>query len=195
MDLHHLSPKTRRLFLSDCVDANLMAVLNTDDEVTDITPLTGVGGCKKRLEKYFLDEYPLYIRRHTFQVCVQKPGESFKTWWTQKKSKARDCDLGGVTRAQIMELELIRGVCYPKLQKRLLQEKDREIDNLVGIADRWQQAFEMGSVLDNGPRLELDSNVVNVRKMAPSAYKTRNSSKWSGERGSEGQERRQGQDR
>ena len=94
-----------------------------------------------------------------------------------------------------MELELIRGVCYPKLQKRLLQEKDREIDNLVGIADRCQQAFDMGSVLDNGPRLELDSDVVDVRKMAPSAYKNRNSSKWSGERGSEGQqERPQGQD-
>ena len=113
MDLHHLSPKTRRLFFSDCVDADLMAVLKTDDQVTDTTPLTGVGGCTKQLEKYFLDEYPLYIHRHTFQVCVQTPGESFKTWWTRKKSRARDCDLGGVTRNQIMELELIREVYDP----------------------------------------------------------------------------------
>jgi hypothetical protein len=50
---------------------------------------------------------------------MKTPGESFKTWWTRKKSKARDCDLDGVTRAQIMELELIRGVCDPKLRERL----------------------------------------------------------------------------
>jgi hypothetical protein len=56
----------------------------------------------------------------------------------------------------------------------------------------------MESVLDNV--LELDNDVVDARIMVPSAYKNRNSSKWSGERGGkrglEGQqERPQGHDR
>ena len=53
-----------------------------------------------------------------------------------------------VTSDQIMELELIRGVCDPKLRERLLQEKDRELANLVGIADRWQTACDMGKFFD-----------------------------------------------
>ena len=169
----------------------LIAVLKTDKQVTDATPLTGVGGCTKRLEGYFLDKYPLYICRHRFQACIQTPGESFKHWWIRKKSKARDCNLDGVTRAQIMELELIRGVCDPKLREWLLQEKDRDIANLVGIVDRWQQMSDMGSVLDNVQRsLELDNDVVDARKMALSAYKNRNSTKRNGERGLEGQQER-----
>ena len=74
----------------------------------------------------------------------------------------------------MMELELIRRVSDPKLQERLLQEKDRTIANLVGIAGRWQTASDIQSV--------LDKDDAHARKAAASNYKARQAAKWQQER-------------
>ena len=75
-----------------------------------------------KLKKYFLDNYPLMVRRHHFTECVQAPGELFKAWWDKKKSKAVECALEEMRRDDVMMLELVRGVSDTLLQKKLLQE-------------------------------------------------------------------------
>jgi hypothetical protein len=55
--------------------------------------------------------------------------------------------LDRVTEDEILVLELIRGVSDPKLQERFLQERDPTVSSLVYIAEQWQVAAGLQSVL------------------------------------------------
>ena len=83
---------------------------------------------------YFVEGYPLINRRCDFTVCKQAPGESFRTWWERKKAMAVECDLGAMTGNDWLRVELVRGVNDTRLQKRLLQEQQATLLQMVLIA-------------------------------------------------------------
>ena len=65
---------------------------------------------------------------------------TFKAWWEKKRSKAVECDLKAIKEDDWLVLELIRGVSDTMLQKRLLQEHQASLAQLVLIAEQWQAA-------------------------------------------------------
>ena len=161
-DLRHL--------LESCLDASLGSKLEMDDTVSDMTKVQGEDGCLAKLKNYFLDDYPLMMRRHQFQECVQAPGESFKTWWDRTKAKAMECALETMSKDDMLMLQLIRGMIDSMLRKRLLQEKDPTMAKLVGIAEQWQVADNMQAVLG----FDGDSYV----RKASSEYRNQKNEKW-----------------
>jgi hypothetical protein len=91
-------------------------------------------------EGYFVDDYPLLNRRRDFTMCKQAQGESFKTWWERKKAMAVECDLGAMKGNAWLRMELVRGVNDTRLQKRLLQEHQATLPQMILIAKQWQAA-------------------------------------------------------
>jgi hypothetical protein len=87
---------------------------------------------------YFVEDYPLINRHCDFTVCKQAPGESFRTWWERKKAMAVECDLGAMTGNDWLRVELVRGENDTRLQKRLLQEQQAMLPQMVLIAKQWQ---------------------------------------------------------
>ena len=51
---------------------------------------------------------------------------------------AVECDLGAMTGNDWLRVELVRGVNDTRLQKRLLQEQQATLPQMVLIARRWQ---------------------------------------------------------
>ena len=134
------SVSSLRDLLESSLDAGLVSKLQTDETVTADTTVRGPAGVLAKLKGYFVDDYPLINRRHDFTVCKQARGELFKTWWEKKRSKAVECDLKAMQENNWLVLELVRGVSDTMLQKRLLQELQATLPQLVLIAEQWQAA-------------------------------------------------------
>ena len=133
-------PERLRNLLESCLEASMIFKLHTDEAVGEDTSVQGPNGLLEVLEKYFVDDYPLINRRHAFSTCKQAQGELFRTWWETKLRKAKECDLEKMRSNDWLALELIRGVSDAMLQKKLLQEQDPTLQQLVRIAEQWQAA-------------------------------------------------------
>ena len=124
--------------------AGLTSKLETDKTVTLETTVQGEDGMLQKLKKYFLDDYPLMMRRHQFTECTQAQGELFKTWWDRVNAKAVECALSQMTEDDMMMLQMIRGVSDSLLQKKLLQEEKPACTNRRSMASSGQRADRFG---------------------------------------------------
>lgn len=61
-------------------------------------------------------------------------------WCERKMRKGQECTLKTMTPDDWLQLELLRGVNDPMLQKRLLQERSPTLNDLISIATQWQSA-------------------------------------------------------
>ena len=138
------SKKDIRHLLESCLDTGLTSKLETDKTVTPETTVQGEDGMLKKLKKYFLDDYPLMMRRHQFTECTQAQGELFKTWWDRVKAKAVECALSKMTEDDMMMLQMIQGVSDSLLQKKLLQEEKPACTNRRSMASSGQRADRFG---------------------------------------------------
>ena len=120
------------------LDAGLISKLETDETINVDSPVRGATGILSKLKQYFLNDYPLMVRRHNFTECKQAQGEMFKVWWDKRKAKAVECALETMNRDDVMMLELVRGVSDTMLQKKLLMEQQPKLSVLVRIAEQWQ---------------------------------------------------------
>ena len=89
-------------------------------------------------------------------------------WWVRKKAAARECELEKITKDDVMLLELIRGVCDPKLKEEFLKQREPDLTQLVQIAERWQTASHVAK--------KMGLNTVNVQKA--SNYKAGKNEQW-----------------
>ena len=55
-------------------------------------------------------------------------------------TKAQEAMIVAMTAENWLELELIQGINDPNLQKRILQECNPKLQDMVSIATRWQSA-------------------------------------------------------
>ena len=55
-------------------------------------------------------------------------------------TKAQEAMIVAMTAENWLELELIQGISDPNLRKRILQECDPKLQDMVCIAKRWQSA-------------------------------------------------------
>ena len=91
-----------------------------------------------KLRSYYSNNYPIIARRHAFIACKQEQGEPFMSWWERKMRKAQECMI--MTIHNWLELELIRGISDQNLQRRLLQEKDPMLKDMISLATQWRSA-------------------------------------------------------
>jgi hypothetical protein len=138
--IRNKTPERLINLLESCLEASMVSKLHTDEAVRVGTSIQGPNGLLEILGKYFVDDYPLINRRHAFSTCKQARGELFKTWWETKLRKAKECDLEKMRGNDWLALELIRGVSDAMLQKKLLQEQEPTLQQLVRIAEQWQAA-------------------------------------------------------
>ena len=61
-------------------------------------------------------------------------------WWEEKMRKAQECMIMTMTIHNWLELELLHGINDQNLQRRLLQEKDPTLKDMISIATQWQSA-------------------------------------------------------
>jgi hypothetical protein len=71
------------------------------------------------------------------------------TWWEKKMRKAQECTI--MTIDNWLELELIRGISDQNLQRRLLQEKDPSLKDMISLATQWQSVEDAMAqfIIDN----------------------------------------------
>ena len=60
------------------------------------------------------------------------------TWWERKMTKAQEGMIMTMTAENWLELELVRGLSGQSLQKRILQERNPTLREMVSIATLWQ---------------------------------------------------------
>jgi hypothetical protein len=135
--LNNKDPVTKRVLLENFLDERLLSKLQIDDSITMDTPVLGHGGIVDKLRSYYIDDCPLICRRHAFIACQQEYGEPFLTWWERKMIKAQEGMIDSMTTDNWLELELIRGVNDQNLQKRILQEHNPMLRDMVSIATLW----------------------------------------------------------
>merc|ERR1711940_210822 len=121
------------------LDDRLRSKLQTDTTITTNTPVLGSDGIINKLRSYYNDS-PIIYRRHAFTACKQEDGEPFLTWWERKMKKAQEAMIAAMTTENWLELELIQGINDPNLRKRILQECNPKLQDMVCIAKRWQSA-------------------------------------------------------
>ena len=65
--------------------------------------------------------------------------------------KAQECMIMTMRIDNWLELELIRGISDQNLQRRLLQEKDPTLKNMISLATQWQSAEDAVAqfIIDN----------------------------------------------
>ena len=131
---------TRRVLLENFLDDRMLSRIKSDISVDEDTPIRGANGLLVKLESYYFDDQPMIIHRHNFTSCKQDRGEKFVTWWEQKLQRGQECSLDTMKSKDWLQQELFRGVSDPTLQKRLLQERDPKLEDLVKIATLWQGA-------------------------------------------------------
>jgi hypothetical protein len=153
--IRNKTPAQLRSLLENSLEAGMVSKLLTDDAVNDDTPIQGTGGLLDILGKYFVDEYPLINCRHAFSTCKQAWGKLFTTWWDTKLRKAKECNLETMRRDNWLALELIRGVSDATLQKKLLQEQELSLQQLVRIAEQWQAAAHWDFLCSDRSNLNL----------------------------------------
>ena len=137
LDTKH--PTMRRAILENFLDDRLISKLQTDTTITTDTPILGSDGIINKLRSYYNDN-PIFYRRHAFTACKQETGEPFLTWWERKMKKAQEAMIAAMTTENWLELELIQGINDPNLRKRILQECNPKLQDMVCIAKRWQSA-------------------------------------------------------
>ena len=132
-------PITKRVLLENFIDERLRSKLRADTTITTNTPVLGTNGIIDRLRSYY-NKSPIICRRHAFTTCKQVHGEPFLTWWERKMTKAQEAMIVAMTTENWLELELIQGISDPNLRKRILQECNPRLQDMIGIATRWQSA-------------------------------------------------------
>ena len=163
-----LEVKVQRQLLFNSIEAAMASALQTDETITQDTPIIGDESCLKKLKAYFMEKNPLFLRRHRFQQCQQAPGETVAEWWVRKRAKARECELDQIKAEDVYLLELIRGVRDPKLREEFLKQKEPKLVDLLQIAERWQTA--------NTVSKDMGEESMNARKA--STYKNEKAGKW-----------------
>ena len=108
-------PEFQRNFLFSVIDSKFQVLLQTDETVTDQTPIMGPNNLLAKLRTSFMTAYPLYVRRYHFHEYRQEKGQSFPDWWNAKKLKAQECELEKMKPDDVMLMELICGVADEKL--------------------------------------------------------------------------------
>ena len=139
--------------LESFLDAGMVSKMDTDESITATTEVRGPEGILVKIIEHYLDDNPLINRRHEFTICKQARGESFKTWWETKLRRAKECDLEKMTGKDWLALELIRGVSDTALQKKLLQEHNPTLPDLVRMAGLWQNADSAQTAFGTGVSL------------------------------------------
>ena len=134
---------TQRVLLENFLDERMYYKLQTDETITSETPVRGENGLIEKLGSYYVNNYPMIVRQHAFITCQQSRAETFMTWWDRKMRKAQECAITTMTPDNWLELELLRRINNQNLRKRLLQETDPALTNMVSIATAWQSAEEV----------------------------------------------------
>ena len=148
-----------RQLLHSLLDSKLTNALKTEEDVTNETPIVAQGGCLDKLRAIFLKESPLFLRRYRFQECIQQQGQSFSEWWVNKKTKAMECDLDKIKKADIMILGLMTGVRDPKLKQEFMRQENPTIEALVKIAEDWERSERLQKSMNHGASSELECTV------------------------------------
>ena len=141
---------TKRQVLHNCISVGLRMELTTDPSMSkeDGTaieiPVVGnlpdaVNDCLFKLKEYLLVENPIHLQRHNFQNLTQQDGQKFGDWWAEKVNMVKQCRMDkGLTKKEILILELIKGVYDPKLRQELIRHShETSFEGLVKIAKAW----------------------------------------------------------
>ena len=62
-------------------------------------------------------------------------------WWERKLQKGQECSHTNMTPNDWLQLELLRNVYDSELQRKLLQEREPKLEELIKIATLWQNAL------------------------------------------------------
>ena len=142
----------QRNFLFSVIDAKFQVLLQTDETVTDETPIMGPNNLLAKLKASFMAAYPLYVRRYHFHEYRQEKGQSFPDWWNTKKLKAQECDLENINKESVMLTALICGVADEKLRNEFLKTEDPTVEKLVKIAEQWHASDQISSQMKRQSR-------------------------------------------
>ena len=61
-------------------------------------------------------------------------------WWERKLQKGQECSHTDMTHNDWLQLELLRNVYDSELQRKLLEVREPNLEELLKIATLWQQA-------------------------------------------------------
>ena len=132
--LHKKGLVAQRVLLENFLDNRMLSKVQSDVNINDSTPVQDLDGLLKQLESYYTDDLPIIIRRHNFISCKQERGEKFMAWWERKLQKGQECSHTDMTPNDWLQLDLLRNIYDSELQRKLLQEREPELEELIKIA-------------------------------------------------------------
>lgn len=120
------------------------------------------------------------FERYVFRSRIQQPSESFDTFLTDLKLKARTCNFGQLQESMIRD-QIVFGIKDIKIRERLLREADLTLASAVKVCHASELAIQHAKTFSRSPR-ETDTEstavaAVNTRQAGRTYKKEQKESK------------------
>ncbi|XP_042078199.1 uncharacterized protein LOC121814780 [Haplochromis burtoni] len=91
------------------------------------------------------------FERYVFRSRIQQPSESFDTFLTDLKLKARTCNFGQLQESMIRD-QIVFGIKDIKIRERLLREADLTLASAVKVCHASELAIQHAKTFSGSPR-------------------------------------------
>ena len=114
------------------------------------------------LESYYVGKVNVTFEKYKFRTRTQKEGESVMTYIGELRRLSHSCDFENVTTDQLIRDQIVCGVRYDGLRRKLLQAKDLTLENCVSTCRASEVARVQASSMAEDTRQakkETDSEI------------------------------------
>ena len=148
-----------------CVDPHIEERIA--DQMTDTTPVFGVGGVMDMLDEDFQTKYPLTTRRADYFRLQQKEGQPFSEHMAKLLRIAKEAELAALTVDDLHCFRLISSVTDKKLREKFLKLETPTLADLTKAVRAYERVQATCDALDE------EDNQARARpiKTAPSTTK------------------------
>ena len=146
-----------------CIDPDLEEKIS--DQMTDDTPIFGIGGVMELLSDEFETKYPLTTRRADYFRLTQKEDQQFSDHMAKLLRIAREADLADLSVEDLHCFRLISSVTDKKLREKFLKLEEPTLPELVKVVKAYERVQATCNALDG------EDPQSTVKKVSQSPYK------------------------
>ena len=154
--------KRKKALLLYCGGEDLRRIHDTlDDKVGEDETFENTVEC---LNRYFDTTTNITYERHLFRNLVQNGDESIKSFVTRLREQSYKCEFNAYSEDQALVDQVVEKCKSYKLRRKLLQERDLNIEKLTSIATSLEMTDRQVAAFENKEQTEEINALRNFNK-------------------------------
>lgn len=144
-----IDTKRKKSMLLYCGGEDLRKIHDTLNDTGDTYKIT-----VQILEDYFSTKVNVTYERHLFRSIIQNNGETAKGFVTRLKERSKHCGFDKYSEEQALVDQFLEKCNSHRLRRKLLQEKDLNVEDIVKYATNLEVTSEQATALENSEQTE-----------------------------------------